>query len=79
MTRDSDYPLPAQGDEAGAAEARAESARGERPLVQAERLSKLYPVQRGPFAKPSFVQAVDGVTFHVHRGETLGLVGESGS
>lgn len=79
MTRDSDLPLPARGDEAGAAAARAESARGERPLVQAEGLSKLYPVRRGPFAKPAFVQAVDGVTFHVHRGETLGLVGESGS
>ncbi|AUX38039.1 MULTISPECIES: ABC transporter ATP-binding protein [Sorangium] len=58
---------------------RFDSARGERPLVQAERLSKLYPVQRGPFAKPAFVQAVDGVSFHVDRGETLGLVGESGS
>ncbi|WP_437675568.1 ABC transporter ATP-binding protein [Sorangium sp. So ce131] len=79
MTRDSDFPLPSQGDAAGAAAARAESARGARPLLQVERLSKLYPVQRGPFARPSFVQAVDGVTFHVHRGETLGLVGESGS
>ncbi|WP_437967240.1 oligopeptide/dipeptide ABC transporter ATP-binding protein [Sorangium sp. So ce260] len=58
---------------------RFDSARAERPLVQAEGLSKLYPVQRGPFAKPAFVQAVDGVSFHIHRGETLGLVGESGS
>ncbi|AUX48589.1 peptide ABC transporter ATPase [Sorangium cellulosum] len=79
MTRDSDFPLPSQGDAAGVAAARAESARGARPLLQVERVSKLYPVQRGPLAKPSFVQAVDGVTFHVHRGETLGLVGESGS
>jgi oligopeptide/dipeptide ABC transporter ATP-binding protein len=53
--------------------------RDERPLLQVERLSKLYPVQRGLFAKPSFVHAVSDVSFHVRRGETLGLVGESGS
>ncbi|WP_438034017.1 ABC transporter ATP-binding protein [Sorangium sp. So ce204] len=85
MTRDSGSPPPTQRDEPAAphlhpaAAARAESAPGERPLVQAEGLSKFYPVQRGAFAKPSFVQAVVEATFHVDRGETLGLVGESGS
>ncbi|AUX27294.1 peptide ABC transporter ATP-binding protein [Sorangium cellulosum] len=79
MTRDAGSPRPPEGDRPGAPAARAEGARGARPLLQVEGLSKLYPVQRGPFAKPSFVQAVDGVTFHVDRGETLGLVGESGS
>ena len=55
-----------------------ERARSSRPLVQAEKLSKLYPVKRGPFAPTKFVHAVDGVTFYVKKGETLGLVGESG-
>ncbi len=50
-----------------------------RPLVQVERLTKLYPLRRGLFAKPSLLHAVDGVDFYVRRGETLGLVGESGS
>jgi oligopeptide/dipeptide ABC transporter ATP-binding protein len=48
------------------------------PLVQADRLSKLYPVPGGVFGKTRFVNAVDGVSFYVRRGETLGLVGESG-
>ena len=49
-----------------------------RPLVQVEKLSKLFPVKQGLFGKPSFVHAVDGVSFYVRRAETLGLVGESG-
>lgn len=49
-----------------------------RPLVQVERLSKLYPIERGWFRKPRFLRAVDSVTLYVKKGETLGLVGESG-
>jgi oligopeptide transport system ATP-binding protein len=49
-----------------------------RPLVQVEKLSKLYPVAGGAFGKTRFVNAVDAVSFYVRRGETLGLVGESG-
>ena len=30
-------------------------------------------------ARPQFVHAVDGVSFSIRRGETLGLIGESGS
>ncbi|MFO0755858.1 MAG: oligopeptide/dipeptide ABC transporter ATP-binding protein [Byssovorax sp.] len=48
------------------------------PLVQVEKLSKLFPVREGLFQKPRFVHAVDGVTLYVRKGETLGLVGESG-
>lgn len=49
-----------------------------RPLLQVDRLSKLYPLRRGPFVKPTFIHAVEGVSFSLRRGETLGLVGESG-
>jgi oligopeptide/dipeptide ABC transporter ATP-binding protein len=48
-------------------------------LVQVERLSKLYPVRAGIFARPRYLHAVEGVSLYVRRGETLGLVGESGS
>ncbi len=50
-----------------------------RPLVLAEKLSKLYPVPGGVFRRTRFVHAVDGVSLYIRRGETLGLVGESGS
>jgi peptide/nickel transport system ATP-binding protein len=46
---------------------------GTRPLLSIEGLTVEFPSPKGP------LRAVDGVTFHVHRGETLGLVGESGS
>jgi len=44
------------------------------PLVAAEALQKYFPTGE----KGSAVKAVDGVTFSVRRGETLGVVGESG-
>ena len=52
---------------------------GEAPLLQVDGLVKHYPV-RGPMfsRKPRMVQAVDGISFTVGSGETLGLVGESG-
>jgi oligopeptide transport system ATP-binding protein len=49
------------------------------PLLQVEKLSKLYPVHEGLLGRPRFVHAVDGVSFYVRKGETFGLVGESGS
>jgi peptide/nickel transport system ATP-binding protein len=49
------------------------------PLVTVEGLSKLYPVSKGLFARTrNFIHAVDGVSFAIGRGESLGLVGESG-
>ncbi len=49
------------------------------PMLQVERLKKYYPVRGGVFgARIGDVRAVDDVSFTVHAGETLGLVGESG-
>ncbi len=54
------------------------SARGE-PLLVAKDLVKDFPIRGGVFARTKgYVSAVAGVSLHVHRGETLGLVGESG-
>ncbi len=48
-------------------------------LVRAADLSKHYPLSSGWFQRNrSFVHAVDGVSFDLAAGETLGLVGESG-
>ena len=49
------------------------------PLVKVDRLTKLFPVSRGMFRRPvDFIHAVDGVSFEIAPGESLGLVGESG-
>lgn len=49
-------------------------------LLQVENLQKYFPLMRGlVFSRLSgYVQAVDGISFTIQRGETLGLVGESG-
>ncbi|MDU6983580.1 MAG: dipeptide ABC transporter ATP-binding protein [Terrisporobacter othiniensis] len=46
-------------------------------LVEITGLKKYFPVKEG-FLKSNFVKAVDDVTLHIKKGETLGLVGESG-
>jgi len=50
------------------------------PLFEVENLVKHYPVRRGGFlgGGGGVVRAVDDVSFTLHRGETLGIVGESG-
>jgi peptide/nickel transport system ATP-binding protein len=63
-----------------------------KPLLVVEKLLKEYPrkglegvggvmsklLRRGPAPEPEIFRAVDGISFAVHRGESVGLVGESG-
>ena len=48
-----------------------------KPLLEVRNLCKYFDINTGPFqTKP--LKAVDGVSFTINKGETLGLVGESG-
>ena len=49
-------------------------------LLEVKNLVKHFPVRRGLWASgpPAVVRAVDGISFDIRRGETVGLVGESG-
>ncbi|MEA3509670.1 MAG: ATP-binding cassette domain-containing protein, partial [candidate division NC10 bacterium] len=47
------------------------------PLLEVKDLRKYFPVKRGVGERVA-LRAVDGVSFEIRRGETLGLVGESG-
>jgi oligopeptide/dipeptide ABC transporter ATP-binding protein len=48
-------------------------------LLEVENLKKYFPVKKGILSRSvGEVRAVDGVSFTIKRGETLGLVGESG-
>jgi peptide/nickel transport system ATP-binding protein len=47
-------------------------------LLEVNDLKKHFPLGRGFLGAKAVVYAVDGVSFHIDRGETLALVGESG-
>ncbi|MBN2501726.1 MAG: ATP-binding cassette domain-containing protein [Anaerolineales bacterium] len=56
-----------------------QSNNGSKPLVEVNNLVKYYPVYGGIFRRVvAWVQAVDNISFTINKGETLGLVGESG-
>jgi peptide/nickel transport system ATP-binding protein len=53
-------------------------AKGE-TLLEVKNLCQYFPVERNFFGKPiKFLKAVDGVSFSLQKGKTLGIVGESG-
>ncbi|HEX5164202.1 MAG TPA: ABC transporter ATP-binding protein, partial [Thermomicrobiales bacterium] len=77
------YDNGADGSKQRVSEVR-ESSLTERPeqndvLLDVRDLRKWFPITRGIFQRTvGQVQAVDGLSFQLHRGETLGVVGESG-
>ncbi len=48
------------------------------PVLQATDLKRVYEIRRGFMSAPDHLQAVGGVSFSVHAGKTLAIVGESG-
>lgn len=52
---------------------------GEPPLLMVRDLKVYFPIRKGVFLRVvDHVKAVDGISFDIYRGQTLGLVGESG-
>ena len=56
-----------------------QTAEGNRAFLEVENLCKYFVVDTNFFGKPTkFLKAVDGVSFKLEKGKTLGIVGESG-
>ena len=52
---------------------------GEQPILEVNDLKIHFPVRKGILSRVvDYVRAVDGISFKIYRGQTLGLVGESG-
>ena len=49
------------------------------PMIEADRITKIYHIKEGIFGAKKEIRAVDDVSLTVRRGETVALVGESGS
>ena len=48
-------------------------------LLEVDNLVKYFPIKTGFFKRTTgYVKAVDGISFKIERGKTMGLVGESG-
>lgn len=47
-------------------------------LLEVRKLCKYYPKRKGIFHGGEYIKAVDDISFSINKGETLGLVGESG-
>ncbi|MBT6313179.1 MAG: ABC transporter ATP-binding protein, partial [Alphaproteobacteria bacterium] len=57
----------------------APNASSDEPVLEVENLKKHFPIQSGVLKRTTgHVYAVDGVSFSIGEGRTLGLVGESG-
>lgn len=69
---------PEQADIVVQEASEAPSHNGVKPLLQAEKLVKYFPVSGGVMGKPAVVHAVDGIDLTVWPGEVVGIVGESG-
>ncbi len=71
--------LSPQGRGEGTREATSHVPANQPPLLRVENLKVYYPIKKGLLRQTvGHVKAVDGISFNVYQGQTLGLVGESG-